>query len=214
MTSSHHFKACRKSVLIVGATVDSVKFSTRFVGTSRKVVFKWAMNHRNISYIETVKNLMVKKFAIASHHLRDALKVVVGWVRIEPRANAISHTNKFVMFSCWETQRNASDALHYKHQLNSHLAKGQCLIKQFTTYLLKGELGRRTDEITQDQIPNSIIHLSIYLLSIELVFYWNQYQRYLLKLRNLVLSKRVSAAKWVAKALSELKVHFQSHTQC
>ena len=40
MTSSHHFKACRKSVLIVGATVDSVKFSTRFVGASRKVVFK------------------------------------------------------------------------------------------------------------------------------------------------------------------------------
>jgi len=34
MTSSHHFKACRKSVLIVGATVDSVKFSTRFVELS------------------------------------------------------------------------------------------------------------------------------------------------------------------------------------
>ena len=122
---------------------------------------------------------MVKKFAIASHHLRGALKIVVGWVRIEPRADAISHTNRFVMFSSWETQRNAVDALHYKHQLNSHLAKGQCLIEQFTTYLLKGELGRRTDMRRQDQIPNSIIHSSIYLPSIESVLYWNQHQRYL-----------------------------------
>ena len=131
------------------------------------------MNHRNISYIETVKNLMVKKFAIASHHLRDALKIVVGWVRIEPRADAISHTNRFVMFSSWETQQNAVDALHYKHQLNSHLAKGQCLIKQFTTYLLKGELGRRTDEITQDQIPKYINYfINTYPLN-AIYCYWS-----------------------------------------
>jgi len=40
MISSHHFKACRKSVLIVGVTVDSVKFSTRFVGLSSQGRFK------------------------------------------------------------------------------------------------------------------------------------------------------------------------------
>ena len=34
MTSSHHFEVCRKSVLNIVATVDSVKFSTRFVELS------------------------------------------------------------------------------------------------------------------------------------------------------------------------------------
>ena len=32
---------------------------------------------------------------------------------------------------------------------------GQCFTKQFILELLKGELGFRTDEITQDQIPNT-----------------------------------------------------------
>ena len=74
--------------------------------------------------------------------------------------------------------------MHQMHCITStnwtvNLAKGQCLIEQFTTYLFKGELGRRTDMRRQDQIPNPILHLSIYLPSIESVLYWNQYQRYL-----------------------------------
>jgi len=46
---------------------NSVKFSTRFVGTTRKVVYKGGLNQLNLSYIVIVKNLMIKKLAMASH---------------------------------------------------------------------------------------------------------------------------------------------------
>ena len=49
-----------------GEAVDSVKFSTRFVGATRKVVSKGGLNQLNLSYIVIVKNLMIKKFAMAS----------------------------------------------------------------------------------------------------------------------------------------------------
>ena len=45
---------------------NSVKFSTRFVGATRKVVSKGGLNQLNLSYIVIVKNLMIKKFAMAS----------------------------------------------------------------------------------------------------------------------------------------------------
>ena len=82
---------------------------------------------------------------------------------------------------------------HLKAPAEQSPGEGTMFIEQFTTYLLKGELGFRTDEITQDQIPNSINDLIIKSLMCQLMPVVGIFCQ--VKLINLVLSERMSEAK-------------------